>query len=107
MMGLTWFKAGPTDVKLLGEPAPAWALRAARDDDGTVFVPAAMADFDEARVMLAASRAGEPMIQRDKHLYVRADWLAAEYPAVADAAALVKMRLDECRGRDEGGGHPA
>jgi hypothetical protein len=67
-------------------------LEAALAGDGVVFMPAA-AGGDERAVVLCASFDGVPMVTADKHVYVPCDWMAREFPEIADLAQKIERRV--------------
>ncbi len=69
-----------------------WARSAAIGDDGTVYVPAAIADH-EAAVMLCAMWSAEYILIDDDHLYVSSDWMAREYPNLAALCELIRSKV--------------
>lgn len=86
---MTWLTVeGPPGRKI-----PAWTRSAAITNDGTVYLPAAICG-DENRAMMAAMwDGGVPLLQRDGHLYLPADWMAQEYPREAENVQHIADRV--------------
>jgi hypothetical protein len=69
-----------------------WKLCAAIDDNGVVFAPAAIAG-NEQSVMLCAAFDGISAVINKRHFYLPTDWLAKEYPAMADVFNTIERRV--------------
>lgn len=69
-------------------------------DDGRVFVPAALVGFDmEMIVFLCASQDRATIVEHLNHVYVPAEWMAGQYPDVADTCRVIERRVREyCAG---------
>jgi hypothetical protein len=85
---MRWFMVEQTGF----ETVPEWVRSACLNDDGRVFAPAIVAG-DEMRVLLCAAFDGVSLILDDGHAYLPTDWLAREYPEVADVCARIESRL--------------
>jgi hypothetical protein len=85
---MRWFAVSAPD----GATVPEWVRSACLADDGRVFAPAIVAG-DEMRVLLCAAHDGVSLILDDGHAYLPTDWLAREYPEVADVCARIESRL--------------
>ena len=79
---------------------PEWARSFAVTHDGTLMLPAALADPDnEALVAISAcEKTGSPTTAHQGHLYVSAVWLKSEYPDIVPLierleATVVEMGL--------------
>jgi hypothetical protein len=75
-----------------GQRTPKWLRSVAVIDDGTIFAPAAITG-NEQRAMLCASWDGVSAIFESKHMYLPVQWLAKEYPELADFARRVERRI--------------
>jgi hypothetical protein len=84
--GLRW-------VMVTGE-APDWARSAVIDADGVVYVPAAIGG-NEDNVLICAVWENVTSIYSDGHLYLPSEWMAREYPDMADIVRLVESRVRE------------
>jgi hypothetical protein len=83
-----------------GRKIAAWARSAAIMKGGTVYLPAAICG-DENRAMVAAAwDGGVPLLQRDGHLYLPADWLAQEYPREAENVQHIAERVRQFASKD-------
>lgn len=80
---------GPPDQVI-----PKWRRTLAVSGDGTVFMPAAVAG-DEKKVGLCALYDGVSAAVVHKHLFLPTDWLAREYPVVADICANAEAKARE------------
>lgn len=87
--GLRWL-----EVEAKGRRIPKWALRAALDLDGTVFVPAVIAG-SEAKVFWCAGYDGVRSVVSWKHAYFPADWMAREFPNTKDTVEKIERRVRE------------
>lgn len=75
-----------------GGREPEWKRSAALADDGVVFAPAIITG-NEMVAFLAASWDGTPVVMNDDHLYLPVQWIAREYPDVADVCAEIEARV--------------
>ena len=68
--------------------------RSAGIEDGTgdVFVPAVIAG-NEMIVFLCAGYDAEPAAYLDKHLFVRASWMAKEFPGLRDICEKIEANV--------------
>lgn len=73
---------------------PMWLRSFAVEDDGQVWMPAALAG-DEATTVLCLAFDGEEGVERDGHVYVRASWLAREFPHTRAACSGAERRGQE------------
>ncbi len=71
---------------------PEWIRSAALADDGRVYMPAA-ACGNETQALLAAGFDGVDMLMDDNHLYLPTDWMAREYPNLADLCAKIERTV--------------
>ncbi len=85
---MEWF-----EVSAGGRKMPKWLRRAVRDDDGTIFLPAAIAGVSEMEMLLCAGYDGTPAIVDGNHAYYPADWIAREWPIAAPTVVRIKERL--------------
>jgi hypothetical protein len=76
-----------------GRKIPAWARSAAITKDGTVYLPAAICGNENQAMMAATWDGGVPLLQRDEHLYLPADWMAQEYPQEAENIQHIADRV--------------
>jgi hypothetical protein len=74
-----------------GKTLPGWARSAALAENGTVFVPAALAG--ETQTVLCASYDGVPMAQYKGHAFVPSDWLRKERPDTAELVFLIEKHV--------------
>ena len=72
---------------------PAWLRSAALADDGTVFVPAAIAG--ETDVSLSAAYDGVTIVKYRNHVFVPSDWLKQEYRQTADLVFKIERGVRE------------
>jgi hypothetical protein len=78
-----------------GKQVPKWMRSAAIDDDGTVFVAAAMAGNAQAS-FLSACFDGVPVVQdRWGHVYLPTSWMAQEYSSWSEVFASIERRMRE------------
>jgi hypothetical protein len=84
---MKWFEIEPP-----AEYKSKRAIKAALSDDGTVFIPAAVAG-SEFKVMLCAECDGVVAVFVDRHLFVPVDWLAREFSEVADVCRAVAEQV--------------
>lgn len=93
MSETTWIEYG-TLAEFPGEPR--WRRLVAVDDDGTVFVPAAMSGNEQKAVLLSAYDAVK-CIERSGHFYLPTAFMVATFPdtlqACQAAEASVKRHL--------------
>lgn len=85
---MQWYVAEFTE----GKKIPKWQRTLAVDDNGTIYVPAAIAG-NEMSVFLAVTYDNIPVICDSNHLYVPVTWLAREYPDTADLCALIESNV--------------
>lgn len=71
-----------------GSKFPEWLRSAALAEDGTVFVPLAIAG-NENTAFLCAMFDGTRVIEDSGHLYVPADWLGGAMPSTAEICAKI------------------
>jgi hypothetical protein len=76
-----------------GRKIPAWARAAAITKDGTVYLPAAICGDENRAMMAAAWDGGIPLLERDGHVYLPADWMAQEYPREAENVQHIAERV--------------
>jgi hypothetical protein len=84
---MDWFSVKPP-----GTREPEWKFCAAIDDNGAVFAPAAIAG-NEQSVMLCAAFDGISAVINKRHIYLPTEWLAKEYPAMADVFSAIERRV--------------
>jgi hypothetical protein len=89
-MTIEWF-----EVSSGGRRIPAWMRQAARDSDGTIYLPPAIAGVSEMEMLLCAGYDGIQAILDGKHAYYPADWIAREFPIAAPTVARIKERLKD------------
>ncbi len=77
---------------LPGKNIPKWRRSVGLSSDGVVFVPAAMGG-NESEVFLCAGYDGTQVVQYLNHVYVPADWLAAEFKATAEACKIISKSV--------------
>jgi hypothetical protein len=63
---------------------------AALSDDGTVFIPAAIAGHEQQAVLCATWDGTVPLVIDDDHAYLPAQWMAREYPEIADICHVIE-----------------
>ena len=73
--------------------APKWARSAAIDDNGDIFVPAAIAGSETAVFFCLGWDGGEPAVWDSKHLFVRASWLAKEFPLTREVCEKITKKM--------------
>ena len=73
---------------------PLWKRSAAIDDQGDVWVPAVIAGSEKI-VFLCAGYDGEPAVIESKHLFVRASWMAREFPETREVCEKITKRMRE------------
>lgn len=78
---------------------PLWQRTTAVAPDGTVYVPAVLAEC-EFFVWLGASWAGIPVFYHKKHLFVPTWWIAREYPALRALCQKIEARVKEAEERE-------
>lgn len=72
---------------------PEWKRSAGIEDDtGDVFVPAVIAG-NEMIVFLCAGWDNEPAAYLDEHLFVRASWMAREFPKLRDICMKIEANV--------------
>lgn len=71
---------------------PRWMRSAAIDDRGEVFVPAAIAG-SEKMVFLCLGWDGEPAVIDSHHLFVRASWMAREFPKTREVCEKITAKM--------------
>ena len=72
--------------------APRWERSAGLDDDGGVWLPAAVVG-NEALVYAKTDLDGEPLVLHDDHLFVRVSWLRREYPECAEGLDALAAKI--------------
>lgn len=72
------------------ETWPQWQRSLLVSEDGTVFMPAAAAG-NESTVVARAAYDGIPAAKFHGHLYFPTNWLAREYPKIADICAKAEV----------------
>lgn len=77
-----------------GHRKPEWFRSAALAEDGTVYAPAVVAG-NELAVTMAATYDGVSALVSDHHVYLPTDWLAREYPVVADICEKIAQKTRE------------
>lgn len=87
---LTWIMTDGNGIK-----APKWQRLAAVADDGTVFVPAAIAGNEQMIFLIAGWDGNVPVVSNRKHLYVPARWLAKERPDIADVCLFIESKCHQ------------
>jgi hypothetical protein len=87
-----------------GGREPAWKRRVAIDSTGTVYAAAALAGNEEQVCWCAGCAAsGNVLVVSDRgHIYVPTQWLAAEYPEIADVCKRIERRVGEVEFEKEG-----
>lgn len=77
-------------------PGERWMRSAALCNDGTVYVPAAIAG-EETMAFLCAGWDGISGVIDDGHLYLPARWLAESFPDTKETCDLIESRvLEHC-----------
>jgi hypothetical protein len=79
---------------------PAWQRSAGLADDGTVFVPAAIAGNEEAAV-LSASWDGVGVVLYKKHAFLPAGWIAQEHPTARELCGKIERKVREACASDD------
>ena len=75
-----------------GQRRPKWQRSACIDREGTVYAPAAITG-NEMKAMLCATWDGNtPMVESDGHIYLPTQWMASEYPDMADVFELIERK---------------
>lgn len=70
---------------------PEWQRSCGVSEDGTVFVPAAMAgDESEMNVMLCAANEGQLTVLHLNHHFVPSGWLKTEFPKHRELIELIE-----------------
>jgi hypothetical protein len=95
-MSLQWVCVSEPEMN---RKAAKWKRCAALDDDGTVFVPAVIGG-NEMAAFLAASWNRTPAVLKWEHIYLPAQWVAAEYPKAAQLCARIEQRVREFLAED-------
>ena len=70
---------------------PEWSRTFGVDEDGLVFIPAAVAQIPENDVYLrmeSDSNSDIPMAQYNEHYYMPSSWLSKAFPEIADVCQL-------------------
>jgi len=89
MNKIHWFCVSNTDDKRF----PEWRRSFGVNDDGIVFVPAAMAgDETEMNVTLCASGDGQSTAVHLDHHFVPSDWLKREFPKHFELIEIIEAR---------------
>ncbi|KRV02459.1 Uncharacterised protein [Pseudomonas aeruginosa] len=84
-----WFAVSNPEQKRF----PEWRRSFGISDNGTVFVPAAMAgDDSELHVMLCASADGQSTTVHLDHHFVPSDWLKREFPKHFELIEIIESR---------------
>lgn len=85
-----------------GPTAPLWK-RCSFYDDATdrVYVPAAILGAEDAVAMMVMFD-GVGLIREHGHLYVPADWMAAENPGTVEVCRVISERTRACVARGKG-----
>lgn len=91
---LTWITMAPPKGWV---PRPKWQRSAAIDQDGEVYIPAVIAG-NEKTVFLCVAGDIEPVVIDSGHLFVRATWMAREFPAERAVCELILRRVAEVCG---------
>lgn len=87
---MQWIEVANPD----GKKIPKWKRSAGLSSEGVVFVPAAMTG-NESEVLLCAGYDGTPVVHYLNHIYVPAEWLAAEFPKTAEICAIISKNVRE------------
>jgi hypothetical protein len=75
---------------------PLWTRRAALASDGTVFVsPRIMGDSNEHQAFLCASYDGFPVVTREGHVCLPAQWVKREDPDVIELVSNIEHKVRE------------
>lgn len=77
-----------------GKKISKWKRSVGLSNEGVVFVPAAMTG-NESDVFLCAGYDGTSVVQYLNHIYVPADWLAAEFPKTAEICKIISDKVRE------------
>lgn len=92
MQKLAWFAVDNS----IGKRIPEWRRSFGVDDDGTVYVPAAMAGVEtELNVLLCAQDAGQRSAVHLDHHFVPTTWLKQEYPKHLELIEIIEKRASE------------
>ena len=65
-------------------PTPAWLRTSGISEDGLVFLPAAIGENENITIMSATYDGDVPIVMNRNRAYLPADWLASEFPEIAD-----------------------
>jgi len=87
---MEWFEVSRDDC-----PVPGWMRRAARDSNGTIYLPPPVAGVSEMEMLLCAGYDGVSAILDGEHAYYPADWIARVFPVAEPTVSRVKERLNE------------
>jgi hypothetical protein len=80
---------------------PEWMRSAGIEDTGDVYVPAVIVG-NEMLVFLCAGWDNEPAVYLDEHLFVRASWMAREFPKVRDICIKIEANVRSWPGGTDG-----
>lgn len=78
---------------------PVWAKSFSINDEGRLFVPAAIAKVPEQEVFLCTLSDSIPSILHKNHRYVPAKWLATEFPKASELCRLIEAAATELLSR--------
>ncbi len=87
---MEWFEVeAPT-----GKRIPIWMRSAGIKEDGTVFIPGAIAGT-EMEIILCASYDGTPVVHYLDHAYFPSKWMMKEFPDVAELCEKIEKSVTE------------
>lgn len=76
---------------VVGKNFPKWVRSVGISEDGTVFVPAAIAG-NEQEVFLCTAYDGAAVATYRNHVFVPATWLAKEFPDAKELCEIMENR---------------
>ena len=89
-MKLEWFVLEQENEKL-----PEWARSFAIAEDGTIFVPGALAGISEHEIFLCSCSDATRHAIHKNHRYFPSQWLAKEFPKSAEISSIIERRAKE------------
>jgi len=88
---MQWFKVEKTFTPNF----PEWTIKFGIDENGVVFVPAAMAKIPEEEVYMCTLFDSTVSISHKNHWYVPSSWLAKEFPDTSDLCSSIELKARE------------
>ncbi len=77
---------------------PEWARTFGIDDNGVVFIPAAVTEIPEDEVYQRLETYSDiPMAQYCEHFYMPSGWLAQEFPAISDLCQMFEIQAKKVK----------